>query len=158
MRKHALQSELIGVRFPEEVRVQRFVYEREGRIFRHPYRCGRDELGSRDGVRYRAEDVQDRLCRDVWWADCESFRELEGGHVGRSTYWLSAGLFIQHRKTTRLTDGEHDVIDRPPVIRRLLPSTFHIIQHQRVSLDELSPPGLNVGLHPVIVIENVRVP
>jgi len=58
----------------------------------------------------------------------------------------------------RLTDGEHDVIDRPPIIRRLIPSTSYIVRNQRVPLDELSPPGLDMRMHPFIVIENACVP
>ena len=58
----------------------------------------------------------------------------------------------------RPTKSEHDVIDRSPEIRRLLPSGLHIIRNQRVSLDDLSPPRLDVRSHPFIVIENVRLP
>ena len=84
--KDPLQSELIGVRLSEEVRVQRFVHERERRIFRYPDRGGRDELWPRDGFGHCAEDVQDRFCGDVRWVDCEPFCELERGHVGRSSW------------------------------------------------------------------------
>ena len=63
---------------------------------------------------------------------------------------------LQHRLL--LTDGEHDIINRPPKICRLLPSPSHIIRNQGISLDELSSAGLDVRLHLFIVIENVRIP